>query len=189
VRVLDRVLQRWRMAKVVPWLRTGMRVLDVGAADGTLARVVPGLREYVGLDPHAQPSVSADRRIRMLAGRFPDDAPPGPFDAVVMLAVLEHFPDDVLARAATACAELIAPGGYLLLTVPSPRVDDILAVLLKLRLLDGMGVEEHHHFDVAATPDLFVGPAFELVVARHFQLGLNNLYVFRRAMSRKLDVG
>jgi 2-polyprenyl-3-methyl-5-hydroxy-6-metoxy-1,4-benzoquinol methylase len=118
----------------------------------------------------------------MIRGYFPQDLPAeaGPFDAIVMLAVLEHFPAAQYQPLAEGCARLLKPGGRLIITVPSPAVDAILAVLVKLRLVHGMSLEEHHGYDVSETPKIFPAPKFRLVERSTFQLGLNNLYVFER---------
>ena len=73
------------------------------------------------------------------------------------------------------------PNGRVIITVPSPRVDDILHLLLKLRLISGIAVHEHYGFQPADTLRLFPGPRFRLLRRSTFQLGLNNLFVFERS--------
>ena len=97
-----------------------------------------------------------------------------------MLAVLEHIPPAQYERLARECAAHLRPGGYLLITVPSAIVDRILDVLHWARLIDGMALEEHHGFTASQTPAIFAGKGLELVKRKRFQLGLNNLFVFRR---------
>jgi hypothetical protein len=96
-----------------------------------------------------------------------------------MLAVLEHFPDDVYAGLGVNCASFLKPKGRLVITVPSPVVDHILVVLKWLRLIDGMSSEEHHGYDTRRTRTVFY-PHFRLVRHQRFQLGLNNLFVFEK---------
>jgi hypothetical protein len=43
-----------------------------------------------------------------------------------------------------------------------------------------MSLEEHHGYEVGQTGEIFSKPEFELVIHREFQVGLNNLFVFRR---------
>ena len=182
MKTVDRVLQQWRLAKVRPYVSRGARVLDLGCADGVLfQRYQSVVGEVVGIDPTLPRSVDLGR-CRLIAGRFPDDLPDSrPFDAIVMLAVLEHIPSAEQARWAEACARLLKPGGHVVITVPSPVVDKILAVLKALRLIDGMSLEEHYGFEPSHVPAMFSRPGVDLVKARKFQLGCNNLYVFRRA--------
>ncbi len=180
MKALDRFIQRWRIAKVRPYLQPGSRVLDIGCSDGALARLVQGLGEYVGIDP-ALPQPLDRPPLRLIRGVFPDSLPDErPFDAITMLAVLEHFPTGHLDRLARACSAHLKPGGYLLITVPAALVDRILDVLRRLRLIDGMALEEHHGFAPGRTPAIFAATDLDLVRHSRFQLGLNNLFVFRK---------
>lgn len=181
MKALDRYLQNWRIDMVRPYLQPGGRVLDIGCADGALFRRQPGLGAYVGLDPALTQPLDAPP-LCLIRGVFPDDLPSRePFDAITMLAVLEHIPPAQYERLARECAGYLKPGGYLLITVPSAVVDRILDVLHWARLIDGMALEEHHGFSAGQTPAIFAGADdLELVKRRRFQLGLNNLFVFRR---------
>lgn len=181
---LDRLLQRWRISKARPYIRPGARVLDIGCADAALfRRYGDRIREGVGIDPELAEADLAPRW-QLIHGQFPDDlSAGGPFDVITMLAVLEHIPPGQQARVAEHCARLLRPGGHLVITVPSPAVDPILWVLTRLRLLEGIALEQHYGFDAAKTPSLFAGPGLLPVVSKKFQLGLNNLYVFRKERS------
>src|SRR5262249_8766559 len=103
-----------------------------------------------------------------------------PFDAITMLAVLEHVPAEQQPQWALACARLLKPGGYLVITTPSAMVDPILSLLKSIRLIDGMSLEEHYGFDPRCVPSVFSVGEMKLVKARKFQLGFNNLYVFQK---------
>jgi Methyltransferase domain len=110
--------------------------------------------------------------------------PSGPYDVITMLAVLEHLDFDELAQWSQAAYELLAPGGLLVATVPSPAVDGILNVLVRLRVLDGMEVEQHHGVEPQKIVDAFRNGGFGVMESKRFQLGLNNLFVLRRAETR-----
>jgi SAM-dependent methyltransferase len=178
---LDRFLQRWRMGKVRPYIRSGARVLDVGCADGALFEFYrKEIKEGIGLDP-----ALAEPRFLPNARLFPGslrDCPPLPqgMDVITLLAVVEHLSETERASLASECAPRLRPGGYLIITVPSPRVDAILAGLAALRLIDGMKLHEHHGFDPSAVVGLFAQAPFELLIHCRFELGLNHLFVFRR---------
>jgi len=183
---VDRLLQDWRIRKATPFIRTGDRVLDLGSADGVLFERLgicgPG---SMGIDPTLPANLRTRQGFLLVRGFFPQDLPAGsgPFDAIVMLAVLEHFPESGYAALAAGCARLLKPGGRLVISVPSPAVDAILDVLIRVRLVHGMSVEEHHGYDVTRTPEIFPEPDFALLAHETFQLGLNNLFVFERRPS------
>ena len=186
---LDRLLQDWRIAKARPYIGPGSRVLDVGCADGRLFRRLGSrIREGVGIDPDLGRSV-VEGSCRLIAGNFPKDLDEtSPFDVITMLAVVEHIPADQLTHVANACARWLKPGGVLVVTVPSPSVDRILHVLQGLRVIDGMSVHEHHGFDVEGIPSLFSGVGMSLVRRMSFQLGLNNLFVFRKGPASRSTI-
>lgn len=178
---LDRFLQRWRIRVAARHLPAGARVLDVGCFDGALFRVLDGqLGAGIGVDPLATPG-RLGARFELRRGSFPDAvAGEAPFDAITLLAVLEHVPEAALAEFAAACHRLLVCGGRVVATVPSPRVDRILAVLLSLRLIDGMSLEEHHGFVPARAASVFDRAGLPLLRHRRFQLGLNHLFVFEK---------
>lgn len=181
MQTVDRLLQRWRIAKIRSYLKPGARVLDIGCADGALASLVPDLGAYLGVDPGIEAS-APNPNCRRIKGRFPEALPAdaGEFDAIAMLAVLEHIPPPAQRSLADACRRHLRPGGVALVTVPCPAVDYLLAALKILGVIDSMSLEEHYGFDVRQTPACFASAGLQLLVHRRFQLGLNHLFVFRK---------
>jgi SAM-dependent methyltransferase len=179
MKLVDRWLQSWRERKVRTWLRPGDRVLDIGCHQGEfLERLGAFIGPSAGLDPLATPRETSRYRLHAVPFAEPTGFPDGSFDAIILLATLEHIRDKApLAREAR---RLLSPGGRLIMTVPSPRVDDIVHTLVRLKLADGMSLEEHHGFNPADTPTLFGSAGLELAHYESFQLGLNHLYVFRQ---------
>jgi 2-polyprenyl-3-methyl-5-hydroxy-6-metoxy-1,4-benzoquinol methylase len=182
MRLADRILQRWRLAKATPWIRPGSQVLDVGCDNGELfvrsgGRICSG----VGVDLVEAASWPAGPWLRR-TGPFPSAVPEAEtFDAIVMLAVVEHVDEQTLKEWAAACVRLLRPGGRVIVTVPSPLVDQILHVGMALRIFDGIAAHEHHGFDPTQLPELFAASGLVIEHASRFQLGLNNLFVFRLA--------
>jgi 2-polyprenyl-3-methyl-5-hydroxy-6-metoxy-1,4-benzoquinol methylase len=179
---LDHFLQRRRIAQARPFLPPGARVLDIGSANGALFLAVDFLGAgCMGIDPTLRRVVDGGK-FKLFPGFFPQDMPAvEPFDVVTMLAVLEHFPASAHAPLAEGCRRFLKPAGRVIITVPSPRVDHILALLQKLRLVHGMALEEHHGYEVRHTLDIFCAPHFRLVGHHTFQFGLNNLFVFEKS--------
>lgn len=156
-------------------------MLDVGCADGELfhlgcERVSTG----VGIDLNP-PGIWMGGDAERLTGPFPDVLRADDvFDAIVMLAVVEHVDAVQLKEWARECAARLRPDGRVVITVPAPAVDTLLHIGMTLRLLDGMEVHQHHGFDPTSLPDTFNAANLELLAHRRFQLGLNHLFVFRK---------
>ncbi len=180
MKAIDRWLQRHRARVAGRWIPDGVRLLDIGCHQGEwLASLAPRLRCGVGIDPLAPPRTAGN--LRLYRGEFPSDALRGEFDVITLLAVLEHLDD--LPRVAERCRALLAPGGRIVVTVPSRAVDRILWVLRALRLIDGMSLEQHHGFHAADTVAIFEHEGLDCVWRRRFQCGLNHVYVFQRGVS------
>jgi SAM-dependent methyltransferase len=160
-------------------VRPGDRVLDIGCHQGEFIRsVTDRIGASVGIDPLARPD--SGPYFRILAEPFREPMPfnDQSFDAVVLLATLEHIAEkEPLAR---ECERLLSPHGRIIITVPTPFVDRILALLCCLRLADGMSLEEHHGFDPSETASIFARHGFEPEYQGRFQLGLNRLFVLRK---------
>lgn len=177
MQAMDRVLQNWRIRQAGRFIRDGDKLLDVGCFDGCLLqRYRPKLKRAAGLDPLVVPFQSEEFEIYadVLPGkvRFEDES----FTCITMLAVLEHVED--IGELVRECSRILAPGGRVILTVPHPLVDEILEWLIRLKIVGGMSLEEHHHFDVRETAPAFEKEGFETSVSSSFQLGLNRLFVF-----------
>ena len=155
-------------------------MLDIACADGALFRLLDGrLSSGVGIDLDPVPRNTS--RFTYVRGSFPSDMPPcDAFDVVAALAVVEHIPIPDQAAFAAGCASALEHGGRLVVTIPSPRVDDILRVLKGAGVVDGMHEEQHHGLRPGQAIAMFeqVG----LVLERHsrFELGLNHLLVFHK---------
>ena len=177
---LDYRLQHERTRRVVPYVAQGARVLDIACADGALFRLLDG-RAAGGVGIDLDPVPPSTPKFTYVQGSFPTAMPAGePFDVVAALAVLEHIPERDQAAFAAGCAHQLRPGGRLVITVPSSRVDDILRVMKALRMVDGMHEEQHYGFDPGKAIAMFAHAG--LVLERHslFELGLNHLLVFRK---------
>ena len=76
-------------------------------------------------------------------------------------------------------AQLIAPNGGVIITVPAPTVDVILHVSYDApdRRIEA---HQHHGFRPADLDNIFTAPLWRRHKHRTFQLGLNHLYVFER---------
>ena len=182
MKYFDVCLQKIRIRKVKRWIQPDAVVLDVGCYDGALFREIePKISFGYGMDPLLEKAVKTDK-YNLFAGEFPADLPSdlGPFDAVTAMAVFEHIPPDRQRDFIDGCRQHLKTGGRVILTVPDTQVDRILNVLIRLKVVDGMSLEEHHGFQPEETPMLFEQAGFKLEYAGKFQLGLNNLFIFQK---------
>ena len=178
---LDRYIQKLRIEKVVPHIPDGSKVLDVGCYEGELFEALVAKIEYgVGIDPLLEKPVFKEK-FKLIPAEFPGGLPLSEkYDVITMLAVLEHFSDSLLKTISSTCYRLLNTKGLLIMTVPSGYVDHILVVLKSMKLIDGMSLEQHNHFDVSGIDSLFGEPEFQALHRERFQFGLNNLFVFQR---------
>ena len=177
----DVLLQRWRIRMAARHLPSGAHVLDIGCCDGALFSLLKNrIASGVGVDSDSVPDDYG--AFRFVRGRAPDDLPAGEtFDAITMLAVLEHIPVDAQRTLVEDCRPLLKPGGRVICTVPSPTVDSLIRLGKRLKVLDGMQEHEHYGFDPSRTVPLFVDRGFTVRCAQRFQFGLNHLFVFAKA--------
>jgi 2-polyprenyl-3-methyl-5-hydroxy-6-metoxy-1,4-benzoquinol methylase len=182
MKLLDRILRDRRFIVASRFMRPDADVLDIGCADGAMFRLLQGRYRYgYGVDPTLDADVSGESYY-LYRGEVPGTLPQGiEVDLITMLAVVEHLSPREQAALAEGCHALLKPGGRIVVTVPSPRVDSILHILAKLRLIDGMSMHEHYGFVPQKTVEVFAPPAYRLVQHRKFQLGLNNLFIFEKA--------
>ena len=169
------------MGKALNHVRANARVIDVGAHHGELFEDLGNrLQQGFGIEP-LLPAPLEQPRYVIQPGLFPAVRPADRnWDAITMLAVLEHVPRTQQAVLSSACHDLLKVGGRVIITVPSKAVDYVLSVLKFLRLIDGMSLEEHFGFQPAETLRVFAAPRFKLIRHERFQLGLNHLYVFEK---------
>lgn len=188
MKLLDRYLQSVRIKKAKAYIRKNDSILDIGSADGAMFEKLRTLiGKSVGVDPTIKETIEKEL-YTLYAGYFPEACPQKrTYNIITMLAVLEHIPTAQQTQLALDCYRFLKPDGRVIITVPSPQVDYILDILLRLKLIDGMSLEEHFGFKPEDTEQIFKAPFFKLIKKRKFQFGLNNLYVFERLEPEKLN--
>ena len=175
----DRLLQQWRIRVADSWVPHGSRILDIGCYQGEfLQHMGDRIVDSIGIDPLATESETDNYILRKSTFIPPTEFASESFDAIVILATLEHMihTEDI----AMECARILRPGGRVIVTVPSPLVDQIIDLLVRVKVLDGMSMEEHHGFQPSQLPHIFRKASLSLLRWRRFQLGLNNLFIFEK---------
>ena len=184
MKLLDRILQTWRIKKAVLHLKGRGRILDVGTHDGALFRYAGGA-DSIGIDPNLVETIDGVSAT-FVSGLFPQDlVGEDKFDAITILAVIEHLDAASQQQLAADCYQYLEPGGVVVVTTPSPFVDTILDFLFLIKVIDGMGGthEDHYGFDPNDTVPVFEGAGLRSIHRSSFQFGLNNLFVFQKTES------
>ncbi|MFA5792105.1 MAG: class I SAM-dependent methyltransferase [Candidatus Paceibacterota bacterium] len=179
--LIDRSLQNIRFSKVKKFVGPGSKILDVGCENGELYQYLgKNLKKYVGIDVQAVRREVND--FNFINGSFPEDLPIGnkEFDAVVMLAVVEHLDEKSLAKLNQTCHDILKQHGLLIMTIPSPVVDKILLMLRALKIVHAETLHEHHGFLPDNINNYILENDFDLICHEKFELGLNNLFVFQK---------
>lgn len=180
MRMIDRIIRDWRYRKVEPYVPYGCRLLDIGGGDGSfLSRMRARIREGVCADPLIEER--SDGKLMFIRLRVTDRLPfpDRSFDVVTMLAVYEHLGPQ-RQHITREVFRILNENGLALLTVPSHLVDYISKALISIRLADGPSIEEHNLFRSSDTKVIFEGCGFKLRLLSKFQLGLNNLFIFKK---------
>ena len=60
------------------------------------------------------------------------------YNTVTFLAVLEHIPIEEIKKYPEILSDYLAPKGRVIITIPSKKVDYILAILVFFKLIKGM---------------------------------------------------
>lgn len=180
MRKLDYIIRDWRYGIVEPFVPNRCNIVDIGGFDGSfLRRVYNKIDRGICIDPLIENK--KEGKVEFIKARIGDrlPLPNASFDVVTLFAVYEHLG----AFRETVTAEIfrvLKKGGIVILTVPNSAVDYILKVLQRMKLIDGMSVEEHNHFDSMDTIRIFEACGFSLIRHIKFQLGLNNMFVFEK---------
>ncbi|MBS7788113.1 methyltransferase domain-containing protein [Flavobacterium sp. CYK-55] len=174
---IDRWLQVERIRQAQKYI-TGNSILDIGCHRGELFEKTNLTGD--GIDPKLNQKIQTPK-YTLWPGKFPEDFTlEKKYNNVTLLAVLEHIPEDELAKYATALLPYLQPKGRVIITIPSPKVDAILKILLFLKLIDGMDVHNHQDFDRSLIQEIFTVNGYTLIAKKRFELGLNLLYVFEK---------
>jgi 2-polyprenyl-3-methyl-5-hydroxy-6-metoxy-1,4-benzoquinol methylase len=159
----------------------GSVVLDIGCYDGILFEKLGKKLKYgIGIDPLIENKKCSN--YQLVNGLFPQSLPSGytKFDAITLIAVIEHIQPADIDILLKNLNQYLTEKGKVIISVPEPIVDKILSILIKLKILDGMSVEQHYGFDTQLLVPYFEKHGFRLHKHRKFQLGVNNIFVFTK---------
>lgn len=181
--LLEPFLRRWRIQRVLPFIRQvpDCHLLDIGCGWEArfLQEVAPYISKGVGIDPkapHLPPGGSPE--LVTTRERLDKELPfeTASFDVVTMLAVLEH-----LSQAEAIVGEVwrvLKPGGWFVGTVPSRLAQPVLEFLAyRLNIVNPEEIRDHKkYYDRASLKSLLDKSGFTKMGHTYFQLGMNNFF-------------
>lgn len=180
---VDKILQNMRFKQASYYISNDANVLDIGALNGEFFQYIDEtLARGIGYDNANKEIIESDKYC-IYPNTFPDENIKDMlFDAAVLLAVFEHIQPDIQKILVKDLRKHLKQGANVIITVPSPLVDIILPVLSFFRLIDHeeFAVHQHYGFKPHELIPLFESNGFKLHKRKHFQFGLNNLFVFTK---------
>jgi len=175
-------LQSIRVRAALPYVRG--RVLDVGCDSGILVPLLPEGAIYVGvdLDPaRVQTLKNSHLELEAYCLDVQKDVIPAgkPFDTLVALAVIEHLdkPREFLER----YVPLLNIGSTIVLTTPTHLGERVHRMLQSVHVTSLTCSDLHHKiYHTPELEELLQSYGFDIVEARYFELGMNQLVVGRK---------
>jgi SAM-dependent methyltransferase len=149
--LLEPVLARWRTERanrlIPPALRDG-RILDIGCGSFPYFLAHTAFKQKFAVDRLPLPAeAAAGNQIEFYEldlnrePKLPFEAEY--FDAVSLLAVVEHLNPDSMAALFTECRRVLRAGGMVVLTTPAAWADGLLHLMAHLNLVSAEEIHEH----------------------------------------------
>ena len=179
--VLETLLSHLRARKaaaLIPKRLNKGRILDIGCGTRGLLLGRVDFAWKCGLDRRDVPPPTGARFVGADIGSSRSMLPfaDGSFDAVTMLAVIEHIDPDRAPVLVSEARRILRGSGVLILTTPAGWTDPILETMAKVRLLSPREIDEHEQtYTREGLTSLLVRGGFDAASIRagHFELGAN----------------
>jgi SAM-dependent methyltransferase len=180
---LEKFLSRARARQAVRMIPDSFRdgkILDVGCGVHPHFLLRSGFRHKYGIDPSCDESRIGNGSITLLKKR-PADPRAIPvddayFDAVTMLAVIEHMEPGEVSGFVREIHRVLKPGGIFLMTTPARWADGLLRFLALAGLVSRVEIEEHKvAYSHRTLKKVLVQAGFRaaLIKMGYFQAGMN----------------
>ena len=177
--IVGNTLLNWRVRRVSPLLKG--RLLDVGCGCNSLVHHYKSRYGGDGIGIDVYPWEGVDEVIED-AGQLPYDD--GSFETVTCLAALNHIPNRL--EFLKESHRILVPDGQLIVTMIPNSISKIWHRLRKPWDPDqherGMEEGEEFGFSSAEMSKLFSQAEFTLIKKRRFMLGVNTIYIGKKAV-------
>jgi SAM-dependent methyltransferase len=149
--LLEPMLARMRTQRanllIPPELRAG-RILDIGCGSFPYFLAHTAFKEKFAVDQLPMPKeTAAENQIEFYTLDLNQEPrlsfEGGYFDAVTLLAVIEHLNPDSMAFLFREACRVLRPGGLLILTTPAAWSDGLLRLMARLTLVSADEIREH----------------------------------------------
>jgi 2-polyprenyl-3-methyl-5-hydroxy-6-metoxy-1,4-benzoquinol methylase len=179
--LLSPFLRQRRIANTINYIKG--KVLDFGCGTGLLAKYIPS-KFYIGVDID-QDSLDIAKKnspgytfLNTNKIGFNDIKQHGPFDTMVLMAVIEHIkePDKLLVE----LSKLINYSGQIVITTPHPASSIIHNIGSKIGLFSKTANKQHeNYYNYEQMKRLCLKNNLKILNYKRFLLGINQLFILK----------
>lgn len=149
--LLEPWLARMRMQRanaLIPVRLRAGRILDIGCGSYPYFLAHTAFKEKFAVDQLRMPPETAEQNQIEFFTLNLNEAPQLPFagdyfDAVTLLAVVEHLNPDSMAVLFQESCRVLKPGGMVILTTPAAWSDGLLKTMARMNLVSAEEIHEH----------------------------------------------
>jgi SAM-dependent methyltransferase len=179
--MLEPLLAQWRANKangLIPdSLRTG-RILDIGCGTYPYFLSHTHFKEKMAIDQLPPANVGEEIKWHVVDLNSAPELPfeNGHFNAITMLALVEHLNPQSMSQIFKECYRILAPDGILIATTPSAWSDPILKFMARVSLVSKEEIDEHVFAYTLPLLGWYYGQggfAMDKVRFGYFEMGLN----------------
>ena len=182
--VIDKLISRMRLGKVLPYIRKHDAVLDFGCGHQAylLNHLSTLVSEAIGIDYDVvEKSIAPHIETRKF--KFTTRLPftDKKFHDICMLAVLEHIEPAYTGKLFREFHRVLKPGGRIILTTPTPKSKVLLEYTAKLHFISKDEVEDHKkYYDRGDINTLCKNYDLKLIRYETFWFGMNSFAVIEK---------
>lgn len=182
--LIDKLVARMRLAKVISYIDEGDEILDFGCgSQGYFLRSVSDkIKRGVGIDYDVD--IKDEKNLKFSSFKFKDKLPfnDNCFDKVVMLAVLEHIDLNLVELLFKEFRRVLKDDGLVVLTTPTPLSKSLLELLAyRFHIISEGEIRDHKkYYDKKDMLELAKNSNLVLESYKLFQFGINSVAIFRK---------